>query len=81
MNGWLRIAVYAGYTYEVCGNPTLADLEWKALPFSLTQTGTLGGNKHTVTADGRLDLLVTASAAKGFYKVTFRVPGANVGTP
>ena len=77
----LRIPVYAGYTYEIYGNPSLADLEWKALPFSLTQTGTLDRNKHTVTADGTLDIFVTVSAAKGFYKVSFRVPGANTGTP
>ena len=77
----LRIPVYTGYTYEVYGNPTLADLEWKALPFSLTQTGAPDRNKHTATAEGFLDLFVKASATKGFYKVTFRVPGANTGTP
>lgn len=77
----LRIPVYTGYTYEVYGNPTLADLEWKALPFSLTQTGTPDRNKYTATAEGTLDLFVNASAEKGFYKVTFRVPGANTGTP
>ena len=37
----LSIPVYSGYTYEIYGDPTLADLEWKALPFSLTPTGTL----------------------------------------
>ncbi|MES2439554.1 MAG: hypothetical protein V4584_10830 [Verrucomicrobiota bacterium] len=77
----LRIPVFAGYTYEVYGNPTLADLEWKALPFSLTQTGAPDRNKQTVTTEGTIDLFVTASASKGFYKVTFRVPGANTGTP
>ena len=77
----LSVPAYANYTYEIYGNPTLADLEWKALPFSLTQTGTFDRNKHTATAAGSLDFYVDAAADKGFYKVTFRVPGANVGVP
>jgi hypothetical protein len=32
-------------------------------------------------ADGTLDLYVNTATTKGFYKVSFRVPGANTGTP
>ncbi len=77
----LTFPVYAGYTYEVYGNPTLADLGWRALPFSLTQTGTIDRNKQTITADGSLTIFVEEKAAQDFYKITFRVPGANTGTP
>lgn len=77
----ISIPAYAGYTYEVYGNPTLADLDWKALPFSLTQAGAIDRNKHTATAEGTLDIYVAAAATRGFYKVSFRVPGANTGTP
>lgn len=77
----LRIPVYTGYTYEVYGNPTLADLEWNALPFSLTQAGAPDRHKHTATAEGTLDLYVATSGSKGFYTVSYRVPGANTGTP
>jgi protocatechuate 3,4-dioxygenase beta subunit len=77
----LTIPAYANYCYEIYGNPTLADLEWKALPFSLSQTGALDRHKHVATAEGSLPLYVEAEATKGFYKVAFRVPGANTGTP
>lgn len=77
----LTIPVYANYCYEVYGNPTLADLEWAALPFSLTQTGAFDRHKHVATAEGSLTIYVSAAALKGFYKVSFRVPGANTGTP
>ncbi len=77
----LTIPVYAGYCYEIYGNPTLADLEWKALPFAITQTGAIDRHKHVTTAEGSLSIYVEAKAEKGFYKVSFRVPGANTGTP
>ena len=77
----LTIPVYTGYCYEVYANPTLADLEWKALPFSVTQTGTIDRHKHLATAEGSLSIYVEAEATRGFYKVAFRVPGANTGTP
>lgn len=84
-NGALRykitINAYANYCYEIYGNPTLADLEWKALPFAIAQTGTIDRNKHVATAEGSLSFYVDAAAEKGFYKVAFRVPGANTGTP
>ena len=77
----LTMPAYANYTYEIYGNPTLANLEWKALPFSLSETGSIDRHKHTATNNGSLDLFVEAKAVKGFYKVSFRVPGANTGTP
>lgn len=73
--------VYSGYTYEVYGNPTLADLDWRALPFSLTQTGTIDRNRYTATADGTLNVFLNEAATKDFYAISFRVPGANTGTP
>jgi hypothetical protein len=77
----LTVPGYTNFTYEIYGNPTFADLEWRALPFSLTQTGAIDRHKHTATANGTLHLFVEARATKGFYAVSFRVPGANTGTP
>jgi protocatechuate 3,4-dioxygenase beta subunit len=77
----LTFPIYTGYTYEVYGNPTLADTAWAALPFSLTQTGTIDRNRYTATANGTLSIYVEEKATKDFYKVSFRVPGANTGTP
>jgi hypothetical protein len=75
------VPAYTGYTYEIYSNPTMADLGWQALPFSLTQAGTIDRNKQTATSDGSLSFYVERKATKGFYYVSFRVPGANVGTP
>jgi protocatechuate 3,4-dioxygenase beta subunit len=77
----LVVPTYANYTYEIYGNPTLSDLDWRALPFSLSATGAVDRNKHTATSDGTLSFYVDAKAVKGFYKVSFRVPGVNTGTP
>lgn len=77
----LTFPIYAGYTYEVYGDPTLADLGWRALPFALTQTGTIDRNRLTATADGSLTLYLEEKAVKDFYQISFRVPGANTGTP
>ena len=77
----ISIPAYAGYSYEIYGNSALASLAWRALPFSLTQTGTIDRNIYTATSEGTLDLFVEAKSAKGFYYVSFRVPGANTGTP
>ena len=59
----------------------MANLAWGALPFSLTQAGTIDRNIYTAPSDGTLNLYVEAKSAKGFYYVSFRVPGANTGTP
>lgn len=77
----ITVPAYSGYTYEIYGNPTLADLGWKALPFSTSESGSIDRNKFTATSDGTLNFYVEQAAVKGFYQVTFRVPGANTGTP
>lgn len=77
----ITVPAYTGYTYEVYGNPTLADLSWKALPFTISETTSIDRNKHTATVDGPLTLYLAEQADKGFYYISFRVPGANTGTP
>ena len=77
----LTLPAYTGYSYEIYGNPTFADLGWSALPFALSATGTIDRSIHTATSEGTLDLFVEQKAVKGFYQVAFRVPGANTGTP
>lgn len=77
----LTVPCYAGYTYEIYGNPTLADLEWKALPFALSATDAFDRHKHIATVEGTLEFYVSAPPERGFYKVSYRVPGANTGTP
>ncbi len=77
----IRVPAHAGYSYEIYGNPSLADLAWSALPFSLTAAGAIDRQIQTAGAEGTLDLYVEQKALKGFYHVSFRVPGANTGTP
>lgn len=92
----IGIPAYSNYTYEVYGNPTLGNvgntitnwstpyltnMSWAALPFSLTQTGAINTNKFTAASNGTLALYLEQKAVKGFYYVTFRVPGANTGSP
>lgn len=77
----LRFKAYAGYTYEVYGNPTLGALGGSSLPFALSATGAIDRNLYTAASESTLELFVDQSSAKGFYFVSFRVPGANTGTP
>ncbi|MBI3882569.1 MAG: hypothetical protein HY301_21215 [Verrucomicrobia bacterium] len=92
----VSIPAYTNYTYEVYGNPTLlnfgsnvtnwtspylTNLSWAALPFALTPAGALATNKFTATSNGTLNLYLTAPPEKGFYFISFRVPGANTGIP
>jgi protocatechuate 3,4-dioxygenase beta subunit len=77
----LTFPAYPGYTYEVYANPTVAGTAWGALPFALSPLGRIETNRYTATAEGSLSLYVEAKAFKGAYRVTFRVPGANTGTP
>lgn len=77
----VTIPAYAGYSYEIYANPTLGPLSWKALPFALTATASPDRNIYTAATDGTLDLYVDQSAERGLYLVSFRVPGANTGTP
>lgn len=77
----LTVPAYAGYSYEVYGNPTMGRLSWAALPFSITWDGGVDRHIHTATSDGALKLYLDKAASRGFYYVSFRVPGANTGTP
>jgi len=92
----ISLPAYANYTYEVYGNPSLfnvgnvvtnwntpylTNMSWAAMPFALSQTGAINTNKFTATGNGTLNLYLEEKAARGFYYVSFRVPGANTGTP
>jgi hypothetical protein len=77
----ITVPAFTGYSYEVYGNPTWGALGWGALPFALSQTGSADRNITTAGSDGTLELYVEAKSARGFYYVSFRVPGANTGTP
>jgi len=59
----------------------LTNMSWAALPFSLSQAGTINTNKITAGSNGTLDLYLEEKSVKGFYYVSFRVPGSNTGTP
>ena len=91
-----KSTAYPNYTYEIYGNPTLlgaggsltnwnstnlTNMGWGALPFSLSQTGVINTNRFTASANNTLDVYLEEKAARGFYFVSFRVPGANAGTP
>lgn len=92
----ISVPAYTNYTYEVYGNPTLANvgntitnwdassltnMSWGGLPFALTQTGAVNTNRFTASSNGTLDIYLQEKAAKGFYYISFRVPGANLGVP
>ncbi len=70
-----------GYSYEVYANPTMGNLGWAALPFTIKSDGKVDRNIHTADREGTLDLYVEKPSVKGFYYVAFRVPGADTGTP
>jgi len=61
--------------------PHRTNMGWAALPFALAQTGRINTNRITAKTNGTLNLYFEKKAAKGFYYVSFRVPGANKGTP
>jgi protocatechuate 3,4-dioxygenase beta subunit len=77
----IAVPAQAGYSYEVYANPSVGKLGWAALPFSLRDTEKPDRNIHTAPAEGRLDLYVQKESVRGYYHVTYRVPGANLGTP
>jgi hypothetical protein len=45
------------------------------------EAGVINTNKFTASTNGTLDVYLREKSAKGFYYVSFRVPGANSGTP
>jgi hypothetical protein len=57
------------------------NMNWAALPFALLLAGIMNTNKFAATNDGTLKVFLQPTAARGFYSVSFRVPGANTGTP
>src|SRR5262245_29092612 len=63
----ITIPAYTGYSYEIYGDPTLGALGSRALPFSMTQTGTIDRNIYTSPSEGPLDIYVEAKSVKGFY--------------
>ena len=77
----VTVPAYAGYSYEVYANPTMGNLGWAALPFSLEEASKPDRNIYTVAKEGALDLYVDRPSVKGFYYIGFRLPGANTGTP
>ena len=92
----ISIPAYSNYTYEIYGNPTLfnvgnnitnwnssylTNMSWAALPFSLSQAGAVNTNKFTATSNSTLDVYLDEKSDKGFYFVSFRIPGENTGTP
>ena len=56
----------------------LAELNFIA---SRTEVGAAFAAHGAATASGALDFYVETAADYGYYKVSFRVPGANVGVP
>ncbi len=56
-------------------------MSWATLPFSLSSAGAINTNKFTATSNSTLEVYLEEKSDKGFYFVTFRVPGANTGTP
>jgi protocatechuate 3,4-dioxygenase beta subunit len=77
----VSIPAQAGYSYEVYADPTMGSLGWAALPFATGAADKVDRNIHTAISEGTLDLYVDKPSLKGFYHVSFRVPGANLGTP
>jgi hypothetical protein len=47
----------------------------------MAATGEIDRNIFTASSEGTLDLYVEQKAVKGYYYVSFRIPGANTGTP
>jgi protocatechuate 3,4-dioxygenase beta subunit len=77
----ISVPAFSGYTYELYGNPTLGVVSWAALPFSLSQQGSVNTNWFTASSNSTLNVYVDQKAAKGFYYVSYRVPGSNTGSP
>ncbi len=79
----ITIAACAGYTCELYTTTTLDELDSRQIPFALTQTGAVGNHKYTATSNGALSFSVPLAnaGARRFYSVSYRIPGANTGTP
>lgn len=79
----ISIPAYPGYTYELYATTTLAELDRRCIPFALTRTGSVAYHKYTASSSGTLDFYVPVANADAsrFYFVSYRIPGANTGTP
>jgi protocatechuate 3,4-dioxygenase, beta subunit len=79
----LTISAITGYTYELYTGITLDELASRQIPFSLTPTGAVGNHKYTSTATETISFYVPIDAtdSRRFYSVSYRIPGANAGTP
>lgn len=77
----LHFQAYKGFSYEIYQNPELANISWAAIPFSTRDGNAFNQNIFTAEQDGELDLFVEASSGFNAFRVAFREPGANLGTP
>lgn len=77
----ITVPTQPGYSYEIYANPTMGNLGWAALPFAIEAKSGVDRSIYTATGEGPLDLFVEKASVKGFYHVSYRVPGANTGTP
>lgn len=79
----ITIPAYTGYTYELHAGSTLAEFDLTQVPFALTTAGTATHHKYTATSSGSLSIYVPLKDAdtRRFYSVSYRIPGANTGTP
>ena len=79
----ITIPASTGYTYELYTTTTMGETDSRNIPFALTATGAAGNHKYTATAAGSLSFYVpiTNADARRFYSVSYRIPGANTGTP
>jgi protocatechuate 3,4-dioxygenase, beta subunit len=79
----ITIPAYSGYTYELYTSTTLGDTDSSQIPFALTQAGAVGNHKYTAASAGSLSFYVPLKDAntRRFYSVSYRIPGANTGTP
>ena len=70
----------AGLT-NVANITSRTNFGWTALPFAVTNTGSIVSNRYTTSYNGTLNLYLRQKSTNGFYFVNFRPPGANVGVP
>ena len=77
----INVPVFKGYTYEIYSNPSLRKLDWKLLPFSISQNGLIDRNQYTSINDEIIRFYVDVKTNNGMFFVSYRLPGSNKGTP
>src|SRR5205823_4200039 len=60
----VTVPAYLGYSYELYANPTMGNLGWAALPFSLNEASKPDRNIYSASKDGALDLFVDRESVK-----------------